>query len=380
MALHLATAETPRQISQFVQLAQDLNAGHALWVPPLHSQDLALLTPGKHPFWETARRQLLIAHKDGKAVGRIAAIIDDKYNEYAGERCGAFGFFESINDPEVAHALLERSREWLKSEGMDFMRGPLNPSTNYTCGMLVQGFDAPPGFMMPWNPPWYPALLESWRLAKEQDLFAYVIDKTRLATPEKLRAEARRLMKTGQFTCRPSSKKTMARDVRAMLDIYRESWAQNWGFSPLSAAEAEKHVEELQTILDPDFFVLFFHQDRPVAGMVALPDLTPLLKRLKGRMGILAPWHFLRTRKLLRRGCRIMLFGILPQFRLYGLPLLLFDYMLGQARRHPYLEWVEGSWVLEDNVAINDLIEDFSGVLTKRYRIYRREIGPCPGE
>ena len=184
---------------------------------------------------------------------------------------------------------------------------------------------------------------------------------------DRLKAEAR-------FTCRTSSKATLAADIRTMLEIYRESWAKNWGFSPLSDGEAEHHVKELKGILDPDFFVLFYHNDEPAAGMVALPDMNPLLKRLNGKLGLSALWHWWQAREEIRGGYRIMLFGIKEEFRLLGLPLLLLDYMLEKARSKPDFQWVEGSWVLEDNVAVDDLIEDFSGRITKRYRIYRREI------
>ena len=262
----------------------------------------------------------------------------------------------------------------LAAQGMSFMRGPLNPSANYTCGLLVDGFDLPPVIMMPWNPPYYAELLEGWHLRKEQDLFAYLIERDRLSPPDWLREEVGRLKAEARFTCRTSSKATLAADIRTMLDIYRESWAKNWGFSPLSDGEAEHHVKELKGILDPEFFVLFFHNDEPAAGMVALPDMNPLLKRLNGKLGLSALWHWWQAREEIRGGYRIMLFGIKEEFRLLGLPLLLLDYMLEKARNKPDFQWVEGSWVLEDNVAVDDLIEDFSGRITKRYRIYRREI------
>ena len=120
--------------------------------------------------------------------------------------------------------------------------------------------------------------------------------------------------------------------------------------------------------------MLFYHNDEPAAGMVALPDMNPLLKRLNGKLGLSALWHWWQAREEIRGGYRIMLFGIKEEFRLLGLPLLLLDYMLEKARSKPDFQWVEGSWVLEDNVAVDDLIEDFSGRITKRYRIYRREI------
>ena len=374
MSLTVIPARSKQEFDQFMDLPWSLYERGSLWTPGLKSQDRELLTPGEHPFWESARRELFLVLRDGRAIGRIAAIVDEKYNAYASEKCGAFGFFECANDPEAAHALLDAAYGWLAAQGMRFLRGPLNPSANYTCGLLVHGFDLAPTIMMPWNPPYYAELLETWHLRKEQDLFAYQIERSRLTPPEWLSEEVTRLKAEARFTCRTSSKATLAEDIRAMLELYKVSWAKNWGFSPLSDGEAEQHVKELKSVLDPEFFVLFFHNNQPAAGMVALPDMAPLLRRLNGKLGISALWHWWQSRAEIRGGYRIILFGIREEFRLMGLPLLLLDFMLEKARQHPHFQWVEGSWVLEDNTPVNDLLEDFSGQLTKRYRIYRREI------
>lgn len=374
--------DTRARLTEFLNLPYSIYKDYAatnlsLWIPPLVKDEKRLLSPGEHPFWNTAERELFIVRQNGVPLGRIAAIIDHKANHYAKEKAGAFGFFECANNPEAANALLEASATWLADKGMTFMRGPLNPSTNYTCGMLVNGFDKPPALMMPWNPPYYPELLENWHMRKEQDLLAYLIEKDKLSLPLWLEEELKNIKKEGSFEVRQASKKTLKEDVRAMLQIYRESWADNWGFSPLSPEEAEVLVKELTSILDPEFFIMFYCKGKPAAGMVALPDLNPLLKKINGRLGISALWHYWRLRKRLREGYRIMLFGILPRYRLQGLPMLLLDAMLNLAQKKPDFKWVEGSWVLEDNAAIDQLIEDFGGMLYKRYRIYRREIAPC---
>ncbi|MBO4368919.1 MAG: hypothetical protein J5803_02290, partial [Desulfovibrio sp.] len=160
-------------LEQFVTFPFSLYATSPFWVPPLVSDDRLLLSPVLHPFWNTAKRRLFLAKSDGRIIGRIAAIIDTAYNQYVQERCGAFGFFECIDDEAVAHALLKQAANWLTQEGMDYMRGPVNPSTNYTCGLLVDGFTTRPATMMPWNPPYYHRFFESWGLHKEEDLFAY---------------------------------------------------------------------------------------------------------------------------------------------------------------------------------------------------------------
>ena len=155
MSLTVIPARSKQEFDQFMDLPWSLYERGSLWTPGLKSQDRELLTPGEHPFWESARRELFLVLRDGRAIGRIAAIVDEKYNAYANEKCGAFGFFECANDPEAAHALLDAAYGWLAAQGMRFMRGPLNPSANYTCGLLVHGFDLAPTIMMPANPPYY---------------------------------------------------------------------------------------------------------------------------------------------------------------------------------------------------------------------------------
>ena len=370
----IVPVSTQSELETFVSLPWEIYRDFPLWVPPIRKEDIALLTPGKHPFWETARRELFLALRGNKPVGRIAAIVDDKSNRYWQEKCGVFGFFECLPDNEAAIELLGSAANWLHSQGMTFMRGPLNPSTNYTCGLLVDGFDVPPGLMMPWNPPYYARMFHRFCMRKEQDLLAYHIYKDRVKVASWLETELARLKEKGDFTFRRSKRSTLAQDVEIMLQIYGESWAKNFAFSPLSEAESKALVKELVSFLDPRFFVLFFHGNEPAGGMVALPNFNPLLKRLNGRMGLSAVWHYLVTRRKIRESYRIMLFGIREKFRLLGLPLLLFDYMLAQARSQADFRWVEGSWVLEDNAAVDDLIEDFGGEACKRYRIYRKDL------
>ncbi|MEG2172224.1 MAG: hypothetical protein RRY29_03050 [Desulfovibrionaceae bacterium] len=372
--ISIIAVSTAAQMTSFIELPWAIYRDFPLWVPPLKQQERTLLTPGKHPYWENAERELLLALRGGKVIGRIAAIVDHNHNATAQECCGAWGFFECYNDPEAAHALFDATRAWLQERGCTFLRGPLNPSTNYTCAMLVDGFDLPPAIMMPWNPPYYPELAESWHMRKEQDLFAYSFNKNAMKVAPEVRDQIDFFKNKNEFTYRVSSKSTLTDDIRTMLDIYQQSWADNWGFTPMPLAEAENHIKDLKSVLDTDFFVLFFHKGQPAGGMLALPDMNPLLKRCNGSLGLTTPWHYWRVRKQLRQSYRLVLFGIKAEYRLMGLPLLLLDFMFDQAQNRPEFSWVEGSWSLEDNVAINDLIEDFGGVLTKRYRIYRREM------
>ncbi len=371
--VRILTVETDLHMKMFLDVPHAVHARHPLWVPNLKFQDRAMLTPGKHPFWEKAERKLFIAMRGDTPVGRIAAICDYNYNSFAEDDCGAFGFFECENDQEAANALFTATSEWHKNKNLSYMRGPLNPSTNYTCGMLVEGFDLPPCLMMPWNPSWYPCLLENFNMRKEQDLYAYLFQRDKMNLPDWLMNELKIVRERGDFTVRTSSRRTIDADIKILLEIYQDSWSQNWGFTPMSIAEAASLAAELKPIVDTDFFALFYYKDEPVASMVAIPDMNPLLRKLDGSIGISAPWHWLRARNEIRSGYRLLLFGIKEQFRMMGLPMLMLDFIFEQAKVHQHLQWVEGSWSLEDNVLINDLIEDFSGTLYKRYRIYRKD-------
>ncbi len=376
--LQIIEVTTKAQMDTFIALPRKIYANAPLWVPPLEKEERALLTPGAHPYWEHATGQMFLALRGSEAVGRIAAILDENYNTYAKERCGAWGFFECEDDTEAAHALFLAVAKWHKERDMQYMRGPLSPSTNYMCGMLVHGFDMAPRIMMPWNYEYYPRLVESWFMRKEQDLFAYDFIRNELKLAPWLHEQIEVVKANNDFSRRTSSKATLEEDIHTMLEIYGDSWAQNWGFTPMPLAEAKQHVHALKSILDPNFFVLFYYKDKPAGGMLALPDMNPLLKRLDGRIGLSAPWHFWRTRDELRSHYRLVLFGIREEYRLMGLPLLVLDFMFEAIKNNTHLTSVEGSWSLEDNVAINDLIEDFGGILSKRYRIYRRELdGIC---
>ncbi len=376
--LQIVEVRTKAHMDAFMALPKEVYANAPLWVPALEKEEKALLNPKTHPYWANATGQLFLALRGDKAVGRICAMSDDNYNSYAKEQCGAWGFFECFDDEEAAHGLFNAVAAWHKKQGLKFMRGPLSPSTNYMCGMLVDGFELAPTIMMPWNHSYYPRLLESWFMQKDQDLFAYNFSKENLNVAPWILEQISVLKERNEFTRRTSSKATLTEDIHTMLDIYQDAWAKNWGFTPMPLAEAKQHVHALKSILDPNFFVLFYHKDKPAGGMLALPDMNPLLKRLDGKLGLSTPWHFWCTRNELRSHYRLLLFGIREEYQLTGLPLLVLDFMLEAIKSNPHLSTVEGSWSLEDNVAINDLIEDFGGVLTKRYRIYRRELeGLC---
>lgn len=361
-----------KDMDRFLDLPQRVYAGYPLWVPPLRSDERDLLTPGAHPFWEHAERELFLAQREGRVVGRIAAIEDHNANGYQNVAMCVWGFFECENDPEAAGALMNVAAEWGRQRGLAFLRGPMNPSTNYVIGMLLEGFDHPPAIMMPWTPPYYLDLMQACGMRKEKDLLAYFFNRD-AQLPEWALSLARRITERGEIVLRTGDMSRLFEEVRLMIKIYNECWKNNWGFVPMTEAEADRMAKELKSITKGEMAVFLYHQGKPVACGFMLPDFNPVLRRFKGKLGLMSLVKMLLYRKEIK-GCRSLLFGVLEEYKRLGLPLVVLEYFMRAKDDYPELQWAEMSWNLEDNKEINDLLEDFGGKLYKRYRLWRREI------
>ncbi|MDP8235752.1 MAG: hypothetical protein P9M08_05175, partial [Candidatus Erginobacter occultus] len=175
LPLQIKEVTTRRELKSFLTFPWTVYRDNPHWVPPLLREEKKTLTSGRHPFWEHSERALFLAFRNGEPVGRIAAIADQNFIDYHRERTGYFGFFECLDDPEAARALLAAAEDWLKGRGLEKLIGPLNPSTNGTCGFLLEGYDSPPRLMMPYTLPYYHDLMGACGLTKAKDLLAYRI-------------------------------------------------------------------------------------------------------------------------------------------------------------------------------------------------------------
>ena len=230
---------------------------HPQWVPPLRIAVRDALDK-KNPFYTTADRQLFLALRDGKLVGRIAAIENRAHNEFHNDRVGFFGFFECGDDQEAATALFAAAESWLRERGLDTMRGPMNPSTNHECGMLVGGFDEHPMIMTTWNPRYYSDLVEQRGFTKAKDLLAYYfpMQGTRaFEMPERYRAHAERALSGERVTFRDLDLKHFEREVERCWEIYNSAWEKNWGFFPMSHDSFLHEAQVLKYIVFAGFHV-----------------------------------------------------------------------------------------------------------------------------
>ena len=370
--IEIVVVEGGSELKEFIDFPWSLYAEYPRWVPPLKKEVSRLLDPRRHPFWSSAERRLFLARRGSQVVGRIAGIIDHRYNEFHGEQMGIWGFFECADDPAAAATLFSAVETWARRKGMTFVRGPLNPSTNYEVGLLVEGFDYPPVLMMPYNPPYYSRLVESCGFAKEKDLLAFLIDGD-YRLPEWMDSMAGRIARKKGIHIRLIRPKDYDAEFALIREIYNDSWSANWGFVPLSDEEMRDIQKSVKSFADPDLAFFIYCEDEPAAVCVIFPDINPLLKRLNGRIGLLGLLKaLLYSRKI--NGLRLLMFGVKEKYRQLGVPMLAFHHIYEVVRKKRKYQYLEMGWTLEENEAVNTLAVEASARPYKRYRIFRKSL------
>jgi hypothetical protein len=361
---------TSREFKQFIDYAYVRNRHDPHWIPPLRLSEKERLLPKKNPFFAHAAHALFLAWREGRIAGRIAAFDDRIHNDVHGDNLASFGFFEA-EDEESARALCAAADAWGRARGRTRMRGPLNPSLNESAGLLIDGFDTDPVLMMPHNPPEYARFIEAAGYRKAKDLYAWMYDMSRGVQPvvEKL---ANRIKDKHGITVRQFSLKEFTREVELLRQVYCGAWEHNWGFVPPTTEEFKRLATELKPIFDPQAAVLAEVHGKPVACAVAIPDVNQAFKGTDGR---LFPKGLVRLlgRKWIIDQARLLLLGVLPEYRAYGLYPLLVCELHKQASRTRYRR-LEFSWVLEDNRDINQPAEQAGAVRYKTYRIYEKAL------
>lgn len=364
---------TRRERRRFQRFAWSVYSGDRNWVPPILSQERELLGWGTHPFFDHARCVTLLAERGGHAAGRLAVLVNDVHNAKYGEKRGFFGFFECIDDSSVAHALLNAGESWLRDQGMTSVRGPVNPSLNYTCGLLVEGFDRPPRFLMTYNPPYYADLLESCGFAKSQDLYAYEMDAALLAqVTQRYKPAVLAALAHSNLVVRPMDPKRHQQDVETYLDIYNRSLDGTWGFTPLQPGEARRIARDLRHVIIPRLAVFAEVDGRPIGALFALLDYNQVLRRCNGRLFPLGLLRLLMGRRRITT-VRAMGMTMVPGFQSAGLAVVLMDHLIAAAEQRG-IDRYEFSWVLESNARSRGTLERLGTQITSTYRLYDKSL------
>jgi hypothetical protein len=366
---------TRRQRKAFLEFPWTLYRTDDNWIPPLRMDQKELVGYSYHPFYERNRVQTFLAFRDGSLCGRIAAILNQDHLDCQKDGRGFFGFFECIDDQDVANALFDAAGGWLREHGLESMRGPANPSINHVFGALVEGFDTPPTFMMAYNPPYYGRLIEGYGFGKAQDLYAFWANADMLpASQGKHWPIADQIMERYNVRVRPLDKSRFFRDIREFLTIYNRSMGNHWGFSPMSEKELDSMARVLRYLLIPELVVGAEIDGQLVGIVLALPDYNPRIKQIDGR---LLPFGFLRLllgRRKIKK-VRILAANVLAEYQLMGVALVLLRQMTPAALEYGIRE-VEYSWIAESNSLSRGSLEKGGAKRIKTYRVYDVDLRP----
>jgi GNAT superfamily N-acetyltransferase len=368
---------TRREEKLFLELPWRIYRDDPNWMPPLRGNQRELVgysahwfgSPKSHPFYRDADVQTFLAIRDGEVCGRIAALVNEAHNRWHNARQGFFGFFESFNDEQVADGLFDAARGWLGARDVRTIRGPTNPSPNYEWGLLVEGFDAPPYFMMTYNRPYYAHLIENYGFRKSQDMYAFWGHVEMLSSlDKKLAVICEAAIERFNINLRSLDKTRFLADVELFLDIYNQSLAGTWGYVPVSGPESRVIAASLRHLIIPELTVFAEVEGKPVGAAFGLLDYNPRIKEIDGRLFPFGFFRLLRNRRAIKR-VRLLSTNVVPAYQRWGIGLVLLASLVPNI-----LDWgieeAEFSWVLESNDLSRGSLTRGGAKLTKTYRIY----------
>lgn len=367
--LEICPVTTRKDKREFIKFPWTLYRDDPNWIPPLRGELKGLVGFTKHPFYERNKVQTFLARRGKEVLGRIAAIINYGHIERHNDRRGFFGFFDCVDQQEVAAGLFDAARQWLAQHDLRKIRGPMNPSMNYELGLLVEGFETPPVFMMTYNRPYYQRLVETYGFKKTQDLYAFWGDREMLPRiQEKLAPITYQIIEHLNLKLRPLNPKRFGQEVAGFLDIYNLSMAGTWGFVPMTEAEMRHMAAGMQQLIVPDLVVGAEVEGRLVGAVFGLLDYNPRIKQIDGRLFPFGFLRLLRNKQAIKR-VRLISTNVLPEYQRMGVGLALMHGLMPRAMAWG-LQEAEFSWVLESNTLSRGSLQKGGAKITKTYRLY----------
>lgn len=374
MTLEILAADEGKHFTDFINIPYKVQATNAFWAPPLRIQQKEMLNIKEHPFFDHGEIKLFVAYAHGQPMGRIAAINDNKHNKIHSETTTHFGFFECIDNKNIANALFTEVEKAALSWGHNIVRGPFNHSVNEEIGLQVDAFDTPNFIMIPGNPSYYDALVTGAGYGKCMDLFCYMLDAGQMS--KRLLTTAPQIGKRLNITIRKMNKKTLEEDALKIWDVYNKAWEKNWFWLPASKKEFAHLVKNLKPIADFDLLYLAENQQGELVGFtIAVPNLNEAI--IKIRNGRLLPFGLLKllwhSRPRAIRSIRVMIMGVLEEYRGRGIDTVLYHHQYQAALAKGY-QTAEMSQILESNIMMNRAAKLMGAKRYKTHRIYEKSI------
>ena len=372
--IRIVSVENKKQRASFIDFPHDLYREDSNYVPELFMGQDDLLNPRKHPFYKHSTARLFLAYRDQKLVGRIAAIWNVNHNSFNNVKEGQFGFFDCIDDQEVANSLFEHVFNWVKEKGGERIVGPINLSTNDSCGLLVEGFDRPPMAMMPYNFPYYERLILGNGFLKKVDLRAYLVNKQNANNRSVLlldKLEAR-LGRSG-IHLRQINIRDFNNEAEKIKKVYNKAWDKNLAFVPMTDEEFMYVAKDLKMIVDPKYCILAEKNGEIVGFALGIPNINEILIKIKrGRLFPTGIFKLLFGRKNIK-SLRVLMLGVLEDYRRLGIEACLYGRIIKNAIPEGIVE-AECSWMLDDNYLMNHAIEQINADFYKRYRLFEKTL------
>lgn len=364
--------ETKSDLNTFIKCQWNFYKNDPYWVPPLIVERKTLLSKEKNPFFQNAEADYFLAVKDGEIVGRIAVIKNDIHLKYHNDGAGFFGFFECINNQQVANTLFDTAKNWLQEKGLTIMRGPANPSSNDEYAMLYSGYDDMPRLMMTYNPKYYNDLCANYGMKKAKDLLAYKLENHKVMSSDKLKRVQQIARERYRLKITQLDMKNFKKELEKVKIVYNKAWAPNWGFVPMSDAQIDAMAKDLKPLIEPSL-VLFGEIDNKLVGFaLVILDFNQIFKEMNGR---LFPFNFIKlyTKKKTITWARIITLGIIPEHHKKGLDAVFYWEIVNRAHSVG-IDLGEASWILEDNDMMNRGAVMMGGEPYKTYRIWEIKI------
>jgi GNAT superfamily N-acetyltransferase len=367
--------EGGRDLKRFIELPYRLRREDPQWVPPLRFERRQFLDRRKNPYFEHAEAEYLVCERDGEVVGRITAQVDQRWDEFQGGNDGMFGFLELENDPEVARALVGAASAWVRERGRDRILGPMDFTTNNECGLLVDGYEAQPIILQPWNPPYYKELLEGLGMTKAMDMRMWDLWLGKLKEGNEfdpmIKAAAKVADDKGVIV-RKMRKRDLEAEIGRFMEVYNEAWSRNWGFVPITEAEVKYQAKNLRPVLVEDWAMIAEQNGVVVGAALTLPDINQVLKKMNGRLFPFGWWHFLTGRRKIDR-VRVFALGVKREYQHLGVAAALYERHRETANRMPQKGGQTG-WILETNKSMNRAMEGMGGTVAATYRLYEQAL------
>ena len=364
-----------KALNTFIRVPWRIYKDDPNWVPPLLAERRDALSP-KHPYFKHALWRAWVAYRNGEPVGRISAQIDDLHLKQYDTKTGFFGLIEAPDDDEVFSALFQAAEAWLRSQGISNLIGPFNLSINQDLGVLVEGFDSPPYVMTGHAPAYYGPAIERCGYRPAQDLLAYGLDGGTLAIPRVMQALIDR--SGDRIKVRSLGSRSNEDELYSMRDIFNDAWENNWNFTPFTAEEFNLVGKEILLAAPKDFIQIAEVDGEDAAFIVLLPNINEAIADLDGRL-LPFGWAklFWRLKVEFPKSARVALMGVRQKYQntRFGpaLAYMIINAVM-EAGKAKGLERVEMSWILEHNHGVRNIIESVGGQITKRYRMYEKEL------